>query len=575
MIVSRPRRAARGSPFCESRGDPSGAAFPNVSVQPRPPDFHKDLTARILAALREGVVPWRRPWRSLTPTRYTGLPFTGTNSLVLSLVADSKGYANPFWLTGAQGRRCGAKVLDDEEGTRVLRPLPFPVPDRGEGARPGPPIPLMAPYEVFNGEQFDRLPPRFRVDEESPAPGPEDRIGVAENFFAAIGAKIVPAGDSAAYDRTRDIITMPAFPGFGDSVSYYATLAHEAIHWTGHDSRMGREFGVRFSDPVYAFEEIVAELGASFVMGHLGLPCRVARDHAPCIGDWISVLENDETAIHRAATHAQRAADFLVIAAASGRVRELAERPLDDRAWVVIYLDVVEIGPHPLVGAVGVDTEGTRRVLGLRLAESDPDGRRGEAEELLRDIVGRGVRPDRRRLVVTDGSAQLRDAAVAVFGGDTYVQACRPHREREVLSRLRPKKERDKAGKALREAWVGGVEKGPRLLERLAGRLARDGWDEAAGWLRAGSGDLFTVDRFGLNSGLAGSLVTTGVIDCAGSGLRRQICGVPSWAGREVALAWAAASFLDTERRYMKIRGRRHLQLLMDHLAQIEIPFGP
>ena len=106
--------------------------------------------------------------------------------------------------------------------------------------------------------------------------------------------------------------------------------------------------------------------------------------------------------------------------------------------------------PPPLAGAVGVDTEGTRRVLGLRLAESDPDDWSAAAEELLRDIVGRGVRLDRRRFVVTDGSAQLRDAAVAVFGGDTYVQACRPHREREVLSRVRAREERDKAREALR-----------------------------------------------------------------------------------------------------------------------------
>ena len=545
-----------------------------VSAHPETSDFFKDLTARILAALEEGVVPWRRPWRSLAPTRYSGLPFTGTNRLVLSLAADARGYANPFWLTRAQGRRCGAEVLDGKEGTLVLRPLPFSVPDRAKGARHRPPIPLMARYEVFNGEQFDRLPPRFRVGEESPAPGPGDRIGVAEDFFGAVSAKIEPGGDKAAYDRTRDIIRMPILPSFDDPASYYATLAHEAIHWTGHRSRMGRELGGRRDDPAYAFEEIVAELGASFVMGHLGLPCRVERDHAPYVGHWISALENDERAIHRAASHAQRAADFLVIATASGSVRELAERPLDDRAWIVVYLDVVEIGPHPLVGAVGVDTEGTKRVLGLRLAESDPDDWSAAAEELLRDVVGRGVRPDRRRLVVTDGSAQLRDAAVAVFGGDTYVQACRPHREREVLPRVREKRERDKARKALREAWVGGAVEGPRLLERLARRLARDGWEGAANRLRAGSSDLFTVDRFELDSGLARSLVTTGVIDSASSGLRRQICGVPSWANREMALAWAAASFLATERGFMKIRGHRRLQLLMDHLAQIEIPFG-
>ena len=214
-------------------------------------------------------------------------------------------------------------------------------------------------------------------------------------------------------------------------------------------------------------------------------------------------------------------------------------------------------------------------MLGLRLAEGNPDDRPAAAEELLRDVVRRGVRPHRRRLVVTDGSAQLRDAAVAVFGGDTYVQACRPHREREVLSRLHAKEERRKAREALREAWVGGAESGPRLLEQLARRLARDGWEGAASRLRAGLSDLFTVDRLGLDSALANSLVTTGVIDCASSGLRRQICGVPSWGDREVALAWAAASFLDTERGYMKIRGHRDLQLLKDHLAQIEMPFGP
>ena len=338
---------------------------------------------------------------------------------------------------------------------------------------------------------------------------------------------------------------------------------------------MRREFGVRFGDPAYAFEETVAELGASFVMGRLGLPCLVERDHAPYIGNWIAKLESDERAIHRAASHAQRAADFLLIATVAGQAWELGERPLGDRDWIVVYLDVVEVGPHPLVGAVGVDAQGAKRVLGLRWAGTDPDNWSTTAKKLLRAIVGRGVCPDWRYLFVTDGSAQLRDAAIAVFGRDTYVQACWPHREREMLSPVGIKEKRDKAREALRKAWVGGAEEGPRLLERLAEQLVRDGWKGAASQLRAGVSDLFTVDRFGLHPKLASSLVTTGVIDCASSGLRRQICGVPSWGDREVALKWAAASFLETERAYMKIRGHPHLQLLKEHLAQLEIPFEP
>ena len=82
------------------------------------------------------------------------------------------------------------------------------------------------------------------------------------------------------------------------------------------------------------------------------------------------------------------------------------------------------------------------------------------------------------------------------------------------------------------------------------------------------------MDRFGVDSGLAGSLVTAGVIDRASSGLLRQVCAVPGWGDGETALAWAAASFLDTERGYRKVRGHRCLQLLRDHLDQIEMPLG-
>ena len=102
------------------------------------------------------------------------------------------------------------------------------------------------------------------------------------------------------------------------------------------------------------------------------------------------------------------------------------------------------------------------------------------------------------------------------------------------------------------------------------------GWKGAATPApRRSPSDLFTVDpvRTGISK-LASSLVTTGVIDNARSGLRRQICGVPGWGDGEGALAWAAASFLETERGFLKVRGHWRLQHLMDHLDQIEMTFG-
>jgi antirestriction protein ArdC len=58
-------------------------------------------------------------------------------------------------------------------------------------------------------------------------------------------------------------------------------------------------------------EELVAELGAAFLSADLELTPEVREDHAAYIASWIKVLKNDKRAIFTAASHAQRAADYL------------------------------------------------------------------------------------------------------------------------------------------------------------------------------------------------------------------------------------------------------------------------
>jgi antirestriction protein ArdC len=99
---------------------------------------------------------------------------------------------------------------------------------------------------------------------------------------------------------------------FGFAESYYATLAHELTHWTRHPSRLDRSFGrKRFGDAGYAMEELVAELGTAFLSADLDLTPEPRDDHAAYIGHWLNVLKSDKRAIPTAASHAQRAADFL------------------------------------------------------------------------------------------------------------------------------------------------------------------------------------------------------------------------------------------------------------------------
>ena len=147
-----------------------------------------------------------------------------------------------------------------------------------------------------------------------PAPRMEivQRIERADRFFAATGVTICHGGTMAYYSVTQDRVQMPPFESFRDTESYYATLAHEGTHWTRHPSRLNRDFGrKRFGDEGYAIEELVAELGSAFLSADLELTPEVRDDHACYIASWIRVLKNDKRAIFSAASHAQRAADFL------------------------------------------------------------------------------------------------------------------------------------------------------------------------------------------------------------------------------------------------------------------------
>ena len=83
-------------------------------------------------------------------------------------------------------------------------------------------------------------------------------------------------------------------------------------HCTRHESRLNRDFGrKRFGDAGYAMEELVAEIGAAFLCADLGITPETREDHAAYIASWLKVLKDDNRAIFTAASHAQKAADYL------------------------------------------------------------------------------------------------------------------------------------------------------------------------------------------------------------------------------------------------------------------------
>jgi len=283
-------------------------------------DVYTRITADIVAQLEAGNRPWHQPWNaahaagSITrPLRNTGQPYQGVNVLVLWLTAFKKCYACPIWLTFNQAKEAGGFVRKGEKGTTVVYANTFERKDKDAetGEETTERIPFLKAYTVFNAEQVEGLPGHYYARAELPQ-NLAERLDAAEAFFAATKADTRHGGNQAFYAPAADYIQLPPYDGFKSRESYYATRAHESIHWTKHASRLNRSFdSKRFGDDGYAVEELVAELGAAFVCADLGITPEVMPDHAAYLASWLKVLKADKRAIFTAASHASRAAEYL------------------------------------------------------------------------------------------------------------------------------------------------------------------------------------------------------------------------------------------------------------------------
>lgn len=278
-------------------------------------DVYSEVTDRIIAALEEGTVPWRKPWKSragvdgLPVNIRTGRPYRGVNVFLLAL----QGYDDPRWGTFKAIKECGGHVRKGEKGTRVILWKPVrPNEEQAENGRT--PYLLLREYTVFNAAQCDGLPelettgtpdtPAFEANERADA--------IVANYRAHGGPGIFHEYRQAFYRPSADLIGMPPREDFVSPDGYYCTLFHELTHSTGHEKRLGRvtEWTTFGSDP-YAREELVAEMGAAMLAGLAGLDCADGEQSAAYIAGWLKALKNDRKLVVQAAAQAQKAADLI------------------------------------------------------------------------------------------------------------------------------------------------------------------------------------------------------------------------------------------------------------------------
>ena len=196
-------------------------------------------------------------------------------------------------------------------------------------------------------------------------------------------------------------------------------------------------------------------------------------------------------------------------------LQELLERRFDRLDLLVIYIDGMVFGEHHVISAVGVDAQGHKHVLGIQPGATE---NAAAAEDLLNQLVARGVKPDVKRLFVIDGAKALRAAIHRVFGSQHPVQRCRNHKIRNVVERL-PEEQKDQVKAALRASYRLEAKEGMARLRKLAAWLEQE-HPVAAASLREGLEECFTINRLGVPPSLHRCLATTNLIESPQSGVR-------------------------------------------------------
>jgi antirestriction protein ArdC len=278
-------------------------------------DLYAHVTDSIIGSIEAGTPAWRKPWTgdkggAPFPLRSNGEPYSGINVLMLWLAADANGYRAACWFTYKQAQEAGGQVRKGETSSTVVKYGTFEREDAetGEERR----LPYLKAYRVFNAEQIEGLPADYYGSPAEPARDLGTEADPAlDAFFAATGIEVRTSDDPRAYyDPAADFIHMPPIASFHDATGFYGVLAHEACHATGHKSRLDR-FS-RFNDrKAYAFEELIAEIGNCMTCARLGLTPDFAQSGA-YVQSWLRALKDDKRLILKAASEAQKAAEWLM-----------------------------------------------------------------------------------------------------------------------------------------------------------------------------------------------------------------------------------------------------------------------
>ena len=251
-------------------------------------------------------------------------------------------------------------------------------------------------------------------------------------------------------------------------------------------------------------------------------------------------------------------------AAMEARMDEFFKRRIEG-SFPAMMIDGLELGKMTIIAAMGIDSEGRKRILGLAEGGSENSE---VVKALLADMVERGLDASEPRLYILDGGKALHKAVKDTFGKKAVIQRCQVHKKRNVLSYL-PESEQANVSLAMTTAYREfEYVKAKASLELLADNLAYR-YPKAADSLREGLEETLTAHRLKLPGLLRQTLSSTNAMESANSGCMGIIRRVCNFKNGAMALRYAAAGFLEAERGFRRIKGYKQIPILQNALARL------
>ena len=271
-------------------------------------DIYAAVTDRIIAALEQNIIPWKKPWVGTgdAVSHATGKPYSLLNQLLVGRPGE--------WITFKQALEEGGHVRKGEKSRIVVFWKLLKVKDEDTDEEKE--VPFLRYNSVFHIDQCEGITPKYTKPMPDVVQPDAEAEKLMQAYLVRSGVKLTEQpGDTSCYIPSRDAIVLPLKKQFLSTGEYYSTAFHEAAHSTGHPSRLNRfdAESMHFASESYSKEELVAELSAAALVHRVGLETGDSfRNSTAYIQNWLQALKEDKRLIVSAAGRAEKAVQMIL-----------------------------------------------------------------------------------------------------------------------------------------------------------------------------------------------------------------------------------------------------------------------